>query len=119
MGFCDALKSARSAARISQHALAEKSGVSQQGISLIESGERSPTEETMQLLAAALGMELADMLRPGGDSPPHVDLTPGEQQLLRYYRQLSPHGQEVAVGVVQSLAENPAMLPAQKAANTA
>lgn len=61
MPFRDHLRAARAVAGMSQEALARRSGVSQSAISAIENGERSPSEETMQLLAAALGRCVSDM----------------------------------------------------------
>lgn len=46
----------------SQAKLSKVSGVSQQAISNIETGTRSPTEETMKMLAEGLRIPLSDLL---------------------------------------------------------
>ena len=66
--FSKNLKRERDAQGITQAALSRKSSVSQQAISAIEAGVRSPTEETMQMLSDALGCTLAYMLSNSGDA---------------------------------------------------
>ena len=48
---------------LSQKALSDKSGVSQAAISDIESGNKSPTERTLRKLAAALDVEVTELIR--------------------------------------------------------
>jgi predicted ATPase/DNA-binding XRE family transcriptional regulator len=56
--FGELLKSWRIAAGLTQEALAEKAGLSQRGISDLERGiRRAPQQETVQLLATALGLD--------------------------------------------------------------
>lgn len=64
MSFAKNLKEARLKAKLSQKELANISGVSQQAISVIEKGERSPSEATMILLAYALGCTITDLMAP-------------------------------------------------------
>jgi len=45
---------------LSQDRLAELSGVDQSSLSLIETGRRTPTIDTLARLADALGVEMAD-----------------------------------------------------------
>ena len=49
---------------MTQEALAEKSGLSQQYISSIENGLRNPTIVTLYELAQALGVEHIELVRP-------------------------------------------------------
>jgi transcriptional regulator with XRE-family HTH domain len=52
---------------LTQEALAEKSGLSQQYISGLESGQRNPTIVTVYELACALGVSHLDLLTPNSD----------------------------------------------------
>ena len=49
---------------LTQEALAEKSGLSQQYISGLENGQRNPTIVTLYELAAALGVGHLDLVTP-------------------------------------------------------
>jgi transcriptional regulator with XRE-family HTH domain len=60
--FYENLIRCRKALKMSQDELSERSGVSQQAISMIEAGKRSPTEFTMKQLARGLGLSLSDLL---------------------------------------------------------
>jgi len=60
MGIADNLKRLRNAAGMSQHKLAEKSGVSQQLISQIERGENTSTKY-LPALASAIGCQISDI----------------------------------------------------------
>lgn len=51
---------------LTQEALAEKSGLSQQYISGLESGHRNPTIVTLYELANALGVSHVDLVQPLG-----------------------------------------------------
>jgi transcriptional regulator with XRE-family HTH domain len=53
--FAQRLAEAREAAGLSQYALAKRSGVSKQALSLLELGQRQPSWETVQRLCLALG----------------------------------------------------------------
>jgi transcriptional regulator with XRE-family HTH domain len=68
--FAERLAAARRLAGLSQYALARRSGVSKQALSLLELGERAPTWETVQLLALALGVSTEDFRDPGLTLPP-------------------------------------------------
>lgn len=54
--FSDKLRQCRESAGLSMYALAKISGVSTQAMSSLESGINQPTWETVQRLAAALGV---------------------------------------------------------------
>ena len=69
MAFGDKLIEARKRRKLSQEGLAKISNVSQQAISFIEQGKRSPTEETMKLLAAALDLDVSDLLDDAQKKP--------------------------------------------------
>lgn len=59
------LKQEREKKGLSQTELERKSGVTQQAISMIESGERrNPGIETLNALAVALECDLLDLYRP-------------------------------------------------------
>jgi transcriptional regulator with XRE-family HTH domain len=56
----------RTAKGLTQEALAERSGFSQQYLSGLERGRRNPTIVTLYELAQALGVDHLDLLRPEG-----------------------------------------------------
>ncbi|HEX2581546.1 MAG TPA: helix-turn-helix transcriptional regulator [Dongiaceae bacterium] len=58
----------RSNKGLTQEALAERSGFSQQYISGLENGRRNPTVVTIYELSKALGVPYLDLLRPPGKS---------------------------------------------------
>jgi transcriptional regulator with XRE-family HTH domain len=53
----------RQRAGLTQAELAQRAGLAQPAISLIEAGQANPTVQTLQLLADALGCALADLLK--------------------------------------------------------
>jgi transcriptional regulator with XRE-family HTH domain len=53
---------------LTQEALAERSGFSQQYISGLENGLRNPTVVTIYELSKALGVPYLDLLKPAGKS---------------------------------------------------
>ena len=67
--FADRLQRLREAAGLSQYALAKKSGLSKQAVSNLEAGNREPTWQTVQLLAAALGVDCTHFLNPNVKPP--------------------------------------------------
>ena len=56
----------RNAKGLTQEALAERSGFSQQYLSGLEQGRRNPTIVTLYELAQALDVDYLDLLRPEG-----------------------------------------------------
>lgn len=56
------LRRARRSAGLTQAELAQRAGLGQPAISLIEAGQANPTVQTLQQLADALGCSLADLL---------------------------------------------------------
>jgi transcriptional regulator with XRE-family HTH domain len=54
---------------LSQYALAKKSGLSRQAVSNLEAGNRESTWQTVQLLAAALGVDCTSFLDPNVKPP--------------------------------------------------
>lgn len=88
MAFSDRLIEARKKKKLSQEKLAKISGVSQAAICFIEKGQRSPTEETMKLLASALDLDVSDLL----DDAQKKLATEGEldEVLAGWMRDLTP-----------------------------
>lgn len=60
--FAKRMKEERLTLGMSQEKLAKISGVSQQAISMIEAEKRSPTEETMEMIAGGLDWSDAQIL---------------------------------------------------------
>jgi transcriptional regulator with XRE-family HTH domain len=67
--FAESLAVARTAAGLSQYALAQKAGISKQSLSTLELGTRQPSLETAMKLAKALGITI-DQLAGGGQATP-------------------------------------------------
>jgi transcriptional regulator with XRE-family HTH domain len=67
--FADRLRALREEAGLSQYALARQAGLSKQGLSRLELGEREPTWQTVQLLALALGVSCERFVDPGLKPP--------------------------------------------------
>jgi transcriptional regulator with XRE-family HTH domain len=78
LAFAERLKGLREAAGLSQYALAKRSGLTKQALSRLELGEREPTWVTVQLLAAALGVDCREFVDPGLKPPaPEPPRPPG------------------------------------------
>lgn len=57
------VREARQRAGLTQVELAQRAGLAQPAISLIELGQANPTVQTLQQIADALGCPLADLLK--------------------------------------------------------
>jgi transcriptional regulator with XRE-family HTH domain len=74
--FAERLRNLRESAGLSQYALAKRAGLSKQGMSRLEMGEREPTWITVQRIAAALGVSCEAFTDPDvarlaqNDEPP-------------------------------------------------
>lgn len=77
---------------LSQNRLAKLAGVSQPSISGILSDTKSPSVETIRLIADALGCSVAELLGETEESKPA--LSADARQLLSDYTALSPQGRE-------------------------
>src|SRR5262249_16874440 len=81
--FAVRLAELREAAGLSQYALAKKSGLTKQALSRLEMGTRSPTWDTVQLLALALDVEPNDFRDPSLTLPtPAAPRPPGRPRKL-------------------------------------
>ena len=60
------MRDAREAKHLSQESLAERSDLHRTYVGSVERGERNVSLSTLETLAAALGVEPADLLRKGG-----------------------------------------------------
>jgi transcriptional regulator with XRE-family HTH domain len=60
--FGERLREARQKAKLTQAALAESAGLTQQYVAKIEAGQINPTLATMAAVARVLGTEIGDML---------------------------------------------------------
>lgn len=67
MGIGDRITEARKQKGLSQAELAKRSGLSQAGISYIEKGLRSPSTDTLELLASALGCSVSYLMGETND----------------------------------------------------
>ena len=84
--------------------LAEKMGVTPQTISQYERNIINPKPETIKKFADALGVD-ARWLEVGEYED--NSLSGEEQQLLRYFRIMSPEGQRVALERMDELSQHP------------
>lgn len=93
------IKSLREAAGLSQNELARRAGVSQSGLSYIESGEKSPSVDTLLRIADALGVTVSELLNAQGDTemPPHI------RALVREARSLTPEQAEMLARFIRTM----------------
>lgn len=98
------IKMARERQNMTQKELAEKMGTTPQNISQYERGIRNPKLETRERLAKVLSVD-ARWLEVGEYED--NSLSGEEQQLLRYFRIMSPEGQRVALERMDELSQHP------------
>lgn len=98
------IKIARARQGVTQAELAEKMGVTPQSISQYERNIINPKPETIKKFADALGVD-ARWLEVGEYED--NSLSGEEQQLLRYFRIMSPEGQHVALERMDELSQHP------------
>jgi transcriptional regulator with XRE-family HTH domain len=66
-GFAERLKQMRKAKGWTRYRLAKESGVTQQALRLLEQRGSNPKLSTLYKLAAAFGVEIAELLPPQGE----------------------------------------------------
>ena len=74
--FADRLRALREAKGISSYALANLTGLTKQSLSQLERGESQPSWQTVQLLAAALGVDCTAFADPGVKPPAPAEAKP-------------------------------------------
>ena len=81
---------------ISQEKLAQMSGLAQSAISMIEQNQRSPSEQTMNMIADALGYPLSAFFENPQPQTTVYDtpLLPTERELISDFRQLNRQGRD-------------------------
>lgn len=89
MPVSEILKKKRKEKHWTQAELAEKSGVSQQAISFIESERNTPSEGTLRLLAKALGCPISELV---DEIHEITGLTFDERRLIDLFRKLNDEG---------------------------
>lgn len=90
---------------LSQNRLAKLSGISQSNISSILNATKSPSVDTIQLIAGALGCSLSELFgEVSAEGQPQ--LTDYERQLLLHARQMNRQGQEKLLDYARDLTEN-------------
>jgi len=72
---------------LSQYKLAKLSGLSQAGLSEIESGKKQPTVETVNKICTALGLTLAEFY---ADTQKQKPLPPEVRQIINKLDKLTP-----------------------------
>lgn len=82
---------------ISQYKLAQLSGISQAGISQIESGKKQPTVTTLEKIIDVLGMTWTDLFNESSS------LTPELQQLLNAAKHLTPEQINLLSSFIKSI----------------
>jgi len=103
-GIGSRIRTSRKAAGLTQSELAEAIGVEPESVNRIENGKLNPARETLQKVAAALGVKLASLL--DDDSPVQVakpSLTPARRRLLRVVDGLDDDQIEVLVRALENL----------------
>lgn len=94
------IKHLRVALGLSQEALAEKAGRSIETVSNIERGTNSPTLETLEELAFALGVKIVDLLDHHNAGKHEGDV----MRIISVARSLGPKELEVAATQIEALA---------------
>ncbi len=69
MTFADRLRGLREKAGLTTYALAKKCGLTKQALYRLEQGSNEPTWQTVQLLAAALGVDCTAFVDPAVQPP--------------------------------------------------
>lgn len=75
---------------ISQNKLAKMAGLSQSGMSSILSGASSPREDTLQAIAKALGIPLAELMDDSGTKKEPATVGGLDDRLVKMLVSLSP-----------------------------
>jgi len=82
---------------------AEFLGLTSQFISTVESGKSKFTEANIRLICLTFGVH-EEWLKTG-EGPIFTEEAPGQEQLLKAYRGLTPDGKETAIKIVENLVE--------------
>ncbi len=99
------IKAARKKAGMTQAELAQKLGISYVGVSQWERGLRNPKIETLNRIAAALGLEDETPLPPLFGPSPTLEDSRRENLLAFYDHLLNEEGKREAVKRIQELTE--------------
>lgn len=108
MSFSSRLKSLRSSHHISQAALAEILGVTQQAVGKWEVDKATPDYATLCNIAKHFQVS-ADYLLGNTDAPSHPPapstatppVTPQDRELLRKYHELDPRGKQAVLDTLE------------------
>lgn len=101
MSFSQQVKQRMQEKRISQNDLAKAAGISSSGISTALNVDGNPRLQTMQAIADALGVHLAELLSDGRSAP---SVSTEERLLLAYFRRLNPEGRARMLEQAEDLA---------------
>lgn len=115
------IKAARKAAGMTQEDLGEKLGISGSAIAQYETDNRKPKHDTLQRIAAAIGVPIHDLLddkereiyfEAEVDSAKEnvksgYKFTTDEKRLVRLFHTLNDDGQDKAIERVEELTEIP------------
>lgn len=97
--FGDRIKELREGLELSQREVAEKIGITQEGISQLERlPNRVPLSDTVQRLAKFFQVDPEWLLTGKGQQSPISSLTPEESELILLFRALSPAAQTYVLG---------------------
>ena len=91
MSFSKNMKARRKELGISQIALSARSGVPQSTVSAVERGDRTPTAETMMMLAKGLRCSVDSLLygEDGANEKPAIDIGRLDDELITLLMNLS------------------------------
>lgn len=85
--------------------LAQKSGLAPSTISMVLSDRASPGWDFCKGVARAFGVPAEQVFRRAGLLPPRAGSSEGEEQLLYHFEQLTATDQELAIAMLETMAE--------------
>ena len=106
MNLGDAIRNIRQEKGLSQGEMQKRTGILRSYLSRVENGHTVPSFATLQRLASAMEVSLADFF-PGEDPPPLPAGAPTDylQELKTYIPQLSPEQRQELLEMVKEMAQ--------------
>ena len=91
------LKYLRKVENVTQQQLAVALGIAKSTVSMYENGQREPDFETLEAISDYFNVDIRTFFQNNEVTPSasnQIELSPGEDKLLSFYRDLNAEGQE-------------------------